>query len=309
MEKKIKIISSYQLEGVLTTPKNDCDTAFIIICGSGKGDMDGNFGKLKLNIYKQISEHIVNLGYSTLRYSKRGVGNSEGDFMTSGLNDFLEDLDACVRTLRKEYNYKKIILVGHSEGAILSTIYSNNHQVDGLILISGAGIALKTAMNAQAKFLAKEILTLKGFKGFMLRKLLNEEKIMKKQEKTYAKVENTDKDVIRIQLAKFPAKWMREHFKYQDSDILKILSDSKIPALIVTGTKDVQADVADLDTIESLNNPSLTVKRIKNMDHMLRHYEGEQTILNVKKQYLADQKKPLNEDLLNEISEWIKLNL
>ena len=84
---------------------------------------------------------------------------------------------------------------------------------------------------------------------------------------------------------KLPAKWMREHFAYSDEDILRILNESKIPILGITGTKDVQADSNDLDNILKLNKENIDVVKIPDMDHMLREFTEEKSVLNLKKQY------------------------
>ena len=305
MEVLLTIKSEFDLSARLMEPKEKSDTVFLIVSGSGKGDLNGNFGRLHMNVYKKLCDYLLKLGYSTLRYNKRGVGNSKGVYFQAGLNDFLTDLDACVNYLRENTEYKNIILIGHSEGAILSTLYSSNHKIEGMILISGAGISLKTAMNAQLNFLIKEIKEMKGFKGILLRTLINEKKSFKKQEKFYSRIENSKKDVLRISIVKYPAKWMREHFEYHDNDLLDILKSTKIPTLAITGTKDVQADVQDLDNVEALQNNLITIRRIADMDHMLREYLGKPSILNAKKQYKAEQTQGLSETLFDELSNWI----
>ena len=97
------------LEGTIAKPEKDTEAAFVIISGSGKGDLDGNFKSFKLNIYKGISAILVSEGFTTLRYNKRGIGKSEGNFYVTGLHDLLDDLDSAVSYL-KSLNYKMIYL-------------------------------------------------------------------------------------------------------------------------------------------------------------------------------------------------------
>lgn len=280
--------------------------AFIIIAGSGKVDRNGNAPKMPFNMYKQLSDYLLTNGIATLRYDKRGVGKSKGDFYTTGLEDLLYDVGRAVDFLHNLPQVKRIFLLGHSEGCILASLFAEKHKIDGMILLSGAGVSLKTAMMTQNVEVANEVDTLKGLKGIILRLLVNKEKIKKNQQKIFNAVSNTSKDTIKYQLVKYNAKWMREHFYYSDSDIQIILENLDIPIMAATGTKDVQANVDDLNVLDNFNKENIIVKRIENMDHMLRTYNGNKTILGLKKQYKDDLKKPLSPELLTEIGYFLK---
>jgi alpha/beta superfamily hydrolase len=304
-EESLFIQSTYKLEAILAEPDALTSQAFLLLSGSGPGDLDGNYKALKMNLYKGISDYLVQQGFATLRYNKRGIGNSEGDYDVTGLYDFLEDVDAAVQYLRDTYD--KVYLIGHSEGAMLATLYQASHTIDGMVLISGAGTALRSALNYQQQCTLDEIKRLPGLKGTLLRLLIKEEKLWKQQHKFYKKIESSTKDVVRIQLvAKIQAKWMREHLLLTDEHFLNILQDVNVPTLVIGGTKDVQANVKDIDTIETLENPSITTKQIINMTHMLRLHEKEKSMLNLKKQYKGEMKQPLTTELFDTITEWLK---
>jgi pimeloyl-ACP methyl ester carboxylesterase len=306
--KTIFIDSDVKLEAKLTTPLNETSKIFIIVSGSGHGDMDGNVKQIKPNMYKLLSDELNNLGYATLRYNKRGIGESEGNFHTTGLSDFLTDLDACVKHAKDILKYKEVYLLGHSEGSIINTLYSKDHDIDGMILLSGAGVSLMTAVLEQNYSIIEEIKVEKGFKGKLLRLLVKEEKLIKKQMKLFNRFIETDKDMMRVQFLKMPAKWFREHFQYKDQDMLDILQDTKVPTLAITGSLDVQANPKDLDNVQALNNECITTNNTLMMDHLLRDFAGKKTILNLKKQYKGDTKKPLSNDLMNLIKEWLVIN-
>ena len=196
--KSIYIKSEVTLEAKLSTPQNKTSKIFIIVSGSGNGDMDGNIKQLKPNMYQLLSDELTELGYATLRYNKRGIGKSEGNFHETGLQDFLVDLEACVNHAKHELKYNEIYLLGHSEGCIINTLYSKNHEIDGMILLSGAGISLKTAVLEQNGSVISEIKGLKGFKGKLLRVLVKEKSLRKKQSKLFNKFTTTNKDMMRV---------------------------------------------------------------------------------------------------------------
>lgn len=308
MVKTIYIDSFVKLEAKLTTPVTETSKIFIIVSGSGNGDMDGNIRQIKPNMYKLLSEELNDLGYATLRYNKRGIGESGGNFHTTGLSDLLIDLDACVKHAKEVLQYKEVYLLGHSEGSIINTLYSKDHDIDGMILLSGAGVSLMTAVLEQNYSIIKEIKIEKGIKGKLLRLLVKEKSLLKKQKKLFDKFINSDRDMIRVQFIKMPAKWFREHFTYSDEDMLDILKDTKIPTLAITGSLDVQTNPRDLNKVEALHNELITINNTLNMDHLLRKFNGKKTILNLKKQYKGDTKKPLSDDLMILIKEWLVKN-
>ncbi|MGY5847016.1 bifunctional alpha/beta hydrolase/OsmC family protein [Salegentibacter sp. HM20] len=64
---------------------------------------------------KNISRSLAEYGYGVLRFDFTGLGESEGDFATSGFSANVEDLIAAARFLEKEYK-APALLVGHSLG-------------------------------------------------------------------------------------------------------------------------------------------------------------------------------------------------
>lgn len=304
MDIQMKNKENISLELTIEEVKNS-HGVFVIIGGSGKIDKNGNHRLFKMNIYQDISKILNSLGYSTIRYSKRGTGSSEGNHNVTGLSDLLSDLQEIVEYTKENYVNEKLYLLGHSEGAMLATLYTKENYVDGMVLVSGAGIALKEAMQIQNKYLSDEIKYLKGLKGKLLRLLINEKKIHKQQLKIFNKVENTTKDMIRVQLVPVPAKWMREHFKLKSKDYIELLSKTKIPTLVIQGDKDAHTSLEYINNIEKLQNDSITVNILNNIDHILRDYTGDLSILNIKKQYKKEIKKAISNSFELALKDWV----
>lgn len=107
----------------------------LIINGSG-GDRNGNQFGFKMNLYKCLSDYLVELGFVTLRYDKRGIGKSEGDGATTGMWDLIEDVKSNIDYLKTLdcVDSDKIILIAHSEGCILSVHLAQHIKVAGLVL-------------------------------------------------------------------------------------------------------------------------------------------------------------------------------
>ncbi len=296
------------ISATVTIPEQERESypAIVLIGGTGGLNRDGNGLGFKMNLYKDLAEWLTTQGFVTLRYDKRGIGKSGGNRNSVGLTGLVDDVTAVVRYLKShDHVSQDILLLGHSEGCIVATLAAERESVSGLILLSGAGVALKTSMQEQAHFLLDEVKRTKGIKGKLLRLSLNEKSVIGKQQKLFERVTATDQDTMRIQLMKFPAKWLREHLAYTDELLRDRLVQLNVPTLALTGDRDVQTDVHHLDELDALHAEHIEVQKIKNMDHMLKHFDGEMSILDVKKQYRAQLKEPLHPELQHQLHEWL----
>jgi len=292
-------------------PSDKKQPAVLVIGGTGKVNRDGNVLGLKMNLYKDLAESMTDMGYVSLRYDKRGVAKSGGNAKTAGVFDLVDDVLSCIKYL-KSLSYvdeNRIILAGHSEGCILSTLVSKEESVAGLLLISGAGVCLRTSMEEQAHSLLKEVKETRGLKGLLLRFAIKEKAVIGKQKKLFERILASTTDTIRVQMAKFSAKWLREHLKLNDEDFIKILSEFQLPVLAVTGDKDIQTDYRNLDNIKELEMSNIQVDVIPDMDHILKRFDGKMTILNLKKQYTKEKNKSIHIDLIELIKSWSHTNI
>lgn len=94
--------------------------AVVLIAGSGPNDRDETlFGHKPFLV---ISDVLTRGGFAVLRYDKRGVGGSTGDYSKATIQHFAEDAHAAVEYLRqrREIDRSYIGLLGHSEGGIIA---------------------------------------------------------------------------------------------------------------------------------------------------------------------------------------------
>ena len=308
-QEQVFIQGESTIAATMTIPNDgqSTDPVIVLIGGTGGLNRDGNGRGFKSNLYKDLAEWLTTQGFVTVRFDKRGIGKSGGDRNSVGLSGLVDDVATMIRYLKSlDYVSQDILLLGHSEGCIVATLAAERESVSGLILLSGAGVALKTSMQEQAHFLLDEVKRTKGIKGMLLRLSLNEKSVIGKQQKLFERVTATDQDTMRIQLMKFPAKWLREHLAYTDDSLRDRLVQLSIPTLALTGDRDVQTDVHHLDELDALHAEHIEVQKIRNMDHMLKHFDGEMSILDVKKQYRAQLKEPLHLELQHQLHEWLK---
>lgn len=310
INKEVKIKGEVILQGTLTMPKTmKRDTvlpAVLILPGTGTLNRDGNMknGKIKLNLYRQLAEYITSIGFITFRYDKRGVGKSEGKAYETGMWDLVDDAEVSLEYLRNypNVNSDKVFVLGHSEGSILATALNARNPVSGLILLSGAGEKLNTAIEKQQELAYSELEKLEGFKGFLIRKLKLTEKLRKKNTNLFNKMLNTEKDTIRINFIRTSSKWFKEHFRY---DLYEDYKKITCPVLAITGKKDIQADYKALEKLPTYIHGLLETHVIENMNHGLKEQNENLLILDIKKQLKQDMNKDLHSELKLILSDWL----
>ncbi|MGN4425213.1 alpha/beta hydrolase family protein [Bacillus cereus group sp. MYBK30-1] len=306
-EYEVVINNGVTLQATITKPRSVGKyPAVLIIAGSGEVDRDGTIVPLnmKVNMYKDLAHLISNLGVVTLRFDKRGVGASEGEFMKAGMWDLVSDIEAVIAYLKEQpfVDSEKIILAGHSEGCMLATVVNAKTPVNGLILLTGAAESLEEATKRQREIIYKELKEQKGIKGKLMR-LLNIEKRGEKQaQKATEKMINSKKDIVKIGFKPMNAKWLREHFQH---DIYKDLMKVTCPVLAIAGDKDFQTDPEKAKRIDNYVKGNSEVHVIKNMDHTLKYFEGDFKALEFKKIYAEGAAKPLHPNLEEIIVNWM----
>lgn len=261
------------------------DVLIVMIPGSGSVDRDGNMRGMRASIYQQLADALVQSGFATLRYDKIGVGESTGDFNRAGLDDAVQCvsdiIDYCNSS--EDMAFTKIFLLGHSEGTIIATLSASRKQVDGVILLCGAGTSLKNVITSQNEALLSEIASKSGVAGALLRKIVSPEKQRLKQKKLFDKVMQTNEATVRVSGRIVQAKWLREHLSLNDQEILQILSSLTCKVLAIHGSKDVQSPIKPFYHLENLALDHIQAVMINDMNHMMKKQKKACSLLELKK--------------------------
>lgn len=304
---EVTIQSQVQLKGTLLLPKMENKVpAVLIINGSEAADRNGNVSKpeLPLNIYKDLAEEMGRWGYASLRYDKRGIGESEGNSVEVGMWDLVKDAEAAVTFLENhpKIDKEQIFILGHSEGGILSLAVNQTKNVKGLILMAGGGENLREAIQWQRNIAKKSILERPGFKGALLRLIGVPNKINKQTDKFLDTVIESQENVIRYQFQKRGTNWFKEHFAFSVEDAL---SQTHCPVLAINGELDVQSNPVTLKNIKTLVKGDCEIHLIPNVNHMLKEQKEFVDALNVLKAYKAQANQPIAPKVLNILHKWL----
>lgn len=285
------------LAGTLTIPPGPGPfPAALLIGGSGPLDRDGSTRRLPLAVSRTLAEALAAIGVASLRYDKRGVGASSGTFLAAGLNDNIADARSALAALSAlpEVDPARIILIGHSEGAIVAAALATDQPaLAGVVLLAEAARRGDDLLLWQAAQVAP---TLPAPVRFLLR--LTRTDLVTKVGRNHAKLRATTTDVARIGLVRVNAKWLRE---FLDHDPRIDLTQIHCPVLAVTGGKDLQVPPDDLDTIRALVPGPVTVRRLPHVTHLLRNEPGPPSL----RTYRRQAHQPLATDVTEAVTDWI----
>jgi uncharacterized protein len=155
MGKKLEVMieGEFPLAATLTIPEgpNEKYPLVVMVHGSGPIDRDANAKGMPMNIFKELSDVVVAEGFASIRYDKRGIGASKGNYYEMGVHDLINDAQAVVEFAKKHPNIdsENVILLGHSEGSIISPFVNEKVPVDGMILLAGTAEPLAENRKSQ----------------------------------------------------------------------------------------------------------------------------------------------------------------
>jgi pimeloyl-ACP methyl ester carboxylesterase len=148
--------ANVRLAGTLTLPQGRGPfPAVVLIAGSGAHTRDEMvFGHA---IFLVLADHLTRHGIAVLRYDKRGLGQSTGDYAAATSTDFAADADAGIAYLktRPEIDARRIGLIGHSEGGVIAPMVAERDPaVAFLVLMAGSGVPGDQIIMAQSRAIA-----------------------------------------------------------------------------------------------------------------------------------------------------------
>lgn len=273
--------------------------------GSGPIDRDDNMPGQILNNAKSVAQHLAEHGIATLRFDKRGVGKSTGEFLSAGHSDLVEDGLSCLKFLTQSEFCKSdcIFAIGHSEGAIIAPqISQKSEQVVGIVLLCPTIEDPEELLLRQAENLKRMIDAQTWLKRPLAKFFLSVFNPTKTQPKLIARVRSTDAKVGRLGFSKQPFHWLRQ---FLELDLVKIFSNTKCSVLAIAGAKDFQCLPNDVYRIGDVIQGDCDSHIIEDMSHLLRSEPGEACIFN----YAAQLKQPIDSRVLMLIRNWIQQRL
>lgn len=280
-------INNDQLYGTLTTP--DLTQKFpvaLIIAGSGPTDRNGNNPMMKNNSLKMLAENLAKNGIASLRYDKRAIGESKaagGSESNLVFENYIQDAKSWINYLKQDKRFSKIIIIGHSEGALIGMVSSA--KADKFISIAGAGEPADQIIKTQIA--AKSMKQLNDMTFPIIDSLKNGFEVKK--------VDPMLNALFRPSVQPYLISW----FKYNPQTEISKLT---IPVLILQGNNDLQIGVKDAENLSKANkNAEMAI--IDKMNHMMKIIDGDQ---NANMASYNNETLPLSETLVEKIVSFIQ---
>ena len=274
-----------EVQGTLLSPKGENQPPLaILIAGSGPTDRDGNQAQLKNNSLKYLAEGLAQKGIATFRYDKRVIAQINKATVQEEKMTFEDEVnDALLVVNHFKDKYKKIILIGHYEGALIGLLVAQKVVVSKFVSISGAG-------NSSATLIEEQI-------GKNAPQLKEESQKIISQLRKGELVDNISPylaPVFRKSVQPYLISW----FKYEPT---KEIAKLQIPILIVQGTNYLQVEDKEAQLLKEAQ-PKAQLLLIEGMNHVLKKVktleENQQSYLN--------PDLPISGELVEGIASFIK---
>lgn len=287
-----------ELAGTLVTvERSGPGPAVLLLSGSGPLDRDSNSEQLSIGVMQQVADHLACEGLPSFRYDKRGVGESGGDFMSTGLRDNIDDAAAAIATLRArdDIDPDRIVVIGHSEGAVIATeLGAADPRLAGVVLLAGTATRGDELLRWQA---AKVSASLPRPVELLMRVLRRD--AVRTQNKRLEQIAATIGDTARIQRQTINAKWLREFMAHDPAPSLESI---RVPVLTLTGSNDIQVDPDDVARICRLVPADCSGRVVHDLTHLLRTEDGPPSL----RTYRQQAKRPVDAGLLATVTAWTR---
>lgn len=286
-QKELKIPSeNVELAGTLLLPEKETKRVVLIISGSGSTDRNGNTLPNLINDgLKKLAEELTEVGYATLRYDKRGVGQSTSDAIKAeGLRfeQYALDANKWITYLKKQF--EDITVIGHSQGALVGMLAVQKNPVNRFISLAGlsedAYSTVKRQLSPQPQFVKDDAYP-----------ILDSLRIGVKVDSVPAYLNGL-----------FHPNLQDYFISFMQYDPRKEIKKLKAPILVVQGTTDLQITVQGARELSNAS-PLSSLMIIDGMNHVLRKttVEAQSNMATY-----SDPTIPLHEDLIPRIVSFLQ---
>ncbi len=262
-----------ELFGSLLLPKSDNPVPVVLILsGSGPTDRDGNNPDGGRNdSLKRLAWVLAKHNVASVRFDKRGVAASLAatpDERNLSVEAYVADAVAWGQKLKADPRFGPLILLGHSEGALIASLAAPKVDAAAVISLSGTARPIDQVLRRQ---LARSLPP-----PLMLRS--NELLDSLKAGRTDDNVPAPLQVIFRPSVQPYLISLFRQ-------DPAAAFAQLKMPALIVQGSNDIQVQVDDAKLLKAAK-PDAELALIEGMNHVLR------IVPNDVKRQLASYKDP-----------------
>ncbi len=214
---------------------------------------------LKSDAFKLLAHQLADNNIATVRYDKRGVGESMAAMKSESdlrFDTYINDATDWITMLKSNKRFTKVIIIGHSEGSLIGMIAAKQANADVYISIAGTGERIdKTLKRQLSSFPDNE----KDTAYKIIDSLV--------AGKTVSHIDPTLYSLFRPSVQPYVISWIKH-------DPAVEISNLNIPILIIQGTNDIQITTDDAKKL-SEGNKNAKLVLLKDMNHIFRIVTGD----------------------------------
>ncbi len=244
------------LHGSLLLPKSDRPLPVaLLIAGSGPTDRNGNNPMGHNDSLKRLAQSLAKQGIASLRYDKRGVGESLAlapDERDLSVETYVADAAAWIEKLQGDPRFSSVILIGHSEGALIASLAAARQPVAALITLAGSGRPIDDVLREQLQGRLPPALLASSH--YLIDEL--------RAGRTHQPVPEALEVLFRPSVQPYLISLFRQ-------DPAQAFAQADAPALIIQGTHDMQVGIEDARALQR-SRPDAELALISGMNHVLR---------------------------------------
>lgn len=302
--------NTYQLDGTLSLPNGPGPyPAVVLVHGSGPCDSDETIGAVK--VFRDIAWGLASKEIAVLRYDKRTHQHGKA-MVAAGLIDkitvkeeTIDDALLAVSLLAKDKCIEKnhIFILGHSLGAmVVPRLAKADDTASGFIIMAGPTRPLEDMLLEQTEYLlSTSDISTSGKDGKKPISAAGQNELTNLREKIKAvKDPNLSLTTASSKLPlNLPASYWLDLRDYKPAEAAK---EIKKPILILQGGKDYQITMVDFQNWwNALNDKGNTTFKVYNG---LNHGFVKAGEVSTASDY--EQPQNVSEEVINDISKWIK---
>jgi len=250
-------VAGGQLHGTLLLPRsNEPVPVVLMISGSGPTDRDGNNPEGGRNdSLKKLAVLLARNHIASVRFDKRGVASGRPvtpDERDLSVEAYVADAVAWGRKLKADPRFGPLIILGHSEGALIASLAAQPAGAAAVISLSGSGRPLADVLNEQiAERLPADLQP-------RSRQIIERLSAGQRDEDVPAPLHVLFRPSVQPYLISLLRQAPAAAF-----------AKVQVPALIVQGRNDIQVNEADAQALKAAK-PDAQLALIDGMNHVLR---------------------------------------
>ena len=234
----------------------------LIVAGSGATDRNGNSVGLpgKNNSLKMLAEELAIAGIASLRFDKRGVGESR----MAGLSEndlrfqtYVADVESWLKLLIADERFSGVAVIGHSEGSTLGMLAAQKLAVKAYVSLAGPGQSAAKIIRAQ----------LAGKLPPQLAEVSEDILTQLEKNKPVNEVPTPLLNLYRPSVQGYLMSW----FPVVPSDEIRRLS---MPVAIFQGDTDIQVGVSEAQLLAKAQ-PKAELHIVRGMNHILKQVPAD----------------------------------